>query len=100
MIEISQLQNLSLASFVSDLIKARMRILNFFLNLSPVQYEQVYWIFLVSLQFFPDILFLFFKKNVGTLIVTSDPLYAGERYDTSPPVEHLNNTITVFIFYM
>ena len=35
--EISQLQNLSLASFVFVLIKATMRILNVLLNLSPVR---------------------------------------------------------------
>jgi hypothetical protein len=45
--------------------------------------------------------FYFFSlKNVGTLIVTSDPPYVGDRYDTSPPVEHPNNTFTVFLFYI
>jgi hypothetical protein len=32
--------------------------------------------------------------------VTSDPPYAGDRYDTSPPVEHPNNTFTVFLFLL
>jgi hypothetical protein len=32
--------------------------------------------------------------------VTSDPPYAGDIYDTSPPVEHPNNTFTVFLFLL
>jgi len=70
------------------------------LNLSPVQYEQVYWIVFCLFALFFQTSYFFSLKNVGTLIVTSDPPYAGDRYDTSPPVEHPNNTFTVFLFYM
>jgi hypothetical protein len=44
--------------------------------------------------------YFFSLTNVGTSIVTSDLPYAGDRYDTSQPVEHSNNTFTVFLFYM
>ena len=70
------------------------------LNLSPVQYEQVYWIFFCLFALFFQTSYFFSLKNVGTSIVTSDPPYAGDRYDTSPPVEHPNNTFTVFLFLL
>jgi len=70
------------------------------LSLSPVQYEQVYWICFCLFALFFQTSYFFSLKNVGTSILTSDPPYAGDRYDTSPPVEHPNNTFTVFLFYM
>ena len=73
----------------------------FLLNLSAVQYEQVYWIaFCLGFTLFFQTSYFFSLKNVGTLMVTSDPPYVGGRYDTSPTVEHPNNTFTVFLFYM
>ena len=68
------------------------------LSLSPIQYEQVYWIFFCLFALFFQTSYFFSLKNVGTSIVTSDPPYAGDRYDTSPPVEHPNNTLLCFCF--
>ena len=72
----------------------------FLLNLSAVQYEQVYWIaFCLGFTLFFQTSYFFSLKYVGTLMMTSDPPYVGGRYDTCPTVEHPNNTFTVFLFY-
>jgi hypothetical protein len=39
-------------------------------------------------------------KSFKILTLSSNRTEAKLRYDTSPPVEHPNNTLTVFLFYM
>jgi hypothetical protein len=51
----------------------------------------------VSFHFFPDILFLYFKINCWNVNCDIWSSYAGDRSDTIPPVEHPNNTVTVFL---
>jgi hypothetical protein len=52
------------------------RILYVSLSPSPVQYEQVYWIFFCFFALFSQTSYFFSLENVGMLIVTSDPPYA------------------------
>jgi hypothetical protein len=66
---------MSLTSFASVLFEARVRIL----NLSSVQYEQVYWILFSLFALFFQTSYFFSLTNVGTSIVTSDLTLASNR---------------------
>ena len=87
---------MSLTSFASVLFEARVSILNDFAK--PINMNKFTGYFSVSLHCFFRTSYFFSLKNVGTSFLTSDPPYAGDRYDTSPPVEHPNNTLLCFCF--
>jgi hypothetical protein len=90
---------MSLASFASVLFKARVRILYVSLSLSPVQYEQVYWIFFSFFALFFQKSYFFSLKNVGMLIVTSDPPYADMTQFHQLNIQKILLG-TVFLFYL
>ena len=90
---------MSLASFASVLFKARVRIVYVSLSLSPVQYEQVYWIFFCFFALFFQTSYFFSLKNVGMLIVTSDPPYADMTQFHQLNIQKILLG-TVFLFYL
>jgi hypothetical protein len=90
---------MSLAIFASVLFKARVSIINVFAKPIACSIRTSLDIFCLHAQFFQTS-YLFSLNIVGMLIVTSDPPDTGDSYDTSPPVEHPNNTFTVFLFYV